>query len=157
MKIISNLVEAHIFKEIKEGIEFLLLKRSANQVYPGVWQMVSGKIKESASGGEKAFETAIREIKEETTLVPLKMWIVPRVNSFYTASSDTLCFVPVFAIQVNPESKVKLSDEHNEFKWVSSVAAKQMLAWDGQRKAVEIITEYFLNEKSFLNFVEITI
>ena len=52
MNIILNLVEAHIFRETENGIEFLLLKRAADQIYPCVWQMVSGKIKE----GEKAFE-----------------------------------------------------------------------------------------------------
>jgi hypothetical protein len=44
LKIISNLIEAHIFRETEKGIEFLLLKRADNQIYPGVWQMVSGKI-----------------------------------------------------------------------------------------------------------------
>jgi dATP pyrophosphohydrolase len=151
MNIISNLIEAHVFKETKEGIEFLLLKRSENQIYPGIWQMVSGKIKDS----ESAFETAIREIKEETTLVPLKMWTVPRVNSFYTSDTDTICMVPVFAALVNSKSEITISDEHDKFAWVNLNTAKQMLAWDGQRKAVTLIEEYFLNEKTFLNFVEV--
>ncbi len=155
MNIISNLIEAHIFRESKGGIEFLLLKRSGDQIYPGVWQMVSGKIRESASGEEKAFETAIREMKEESNLSPQKIWVAPRVNSFYTAITDTLCFVPVFAVKVDAGSEVKLSEEHDEFRWVNPAVAKKLLAWDGQRKAVEIITEYFLNEQSFLNFVEI--
>ncbi len=51
MNIISNLVEVHIFREADSGIEFLLLKRAEDQIYPTVWQMVSGKIKEN----EKAF------------------------------------------------------------------------------------------------------
>ena len=62
MKIISDLIEAHIFRETKKGIEFLLLKRADDQAYPRLWQMVTGKIRR----GEKAFQTAIREIKEET-------------------------------------------------------------------------------------------
>lgn len=153
MKIISNLIEAHIFRKRKEGIEFLLLKRAENQIYPGIWQMVSGKIE----ADEKAYESAVRELKEETGLTPLKIWVAPKVNSFYSDVSDTICMVPVFAIQVDKKSEVKLSNEHTEFKWVSSKKAKKMLAWDGQRKALELIEEYFLNEKSFLNFVEVKI
>ena len=116
MKIISNLVEVHIFRKRKERIEFLLLKRAENQIYPRIWQMVSGKIKESATNGEKAFETAIREVKEETGLVPLKIWVAPKVNSFYSGDSDTICLVPVFALQVDKKSKVTLSKEHTKFK-----------------------------------------
>jgi dATP pyrophosphohydrolase len=151
MNIISNLVEVHIFRETENGIEFLLLKRAEDQIYPAVWQMVSGKIKE----GEKAFETSLRELKEETNLTPLKMWIAPKVNSFYSSQTDSICLIPVFAAQVKKDSKVIISNEHSEYKWVTSDEAKILLAWDGQRKAVDLIEEYFLNEKSFLKFVEI--
>jgi len=153
MKIISNLIEAHIFRETESGIEFLLLKRAKDQIYPAVWQMVSGKIKEN----EKAFETSLRELREETNLTPLKMWIAPKVNSFYSSQSDSICLIPVFAVQVKKDSKVIISDEHSEYKWVTSDEAKGLLAWDGQRKAVELIEEYFLNEKSFLKFVVVEI
>ncbi|MCH7965287.1 MAG: NUDIX domain-containing protein [Bacteroidetes bacterium] len=153
MKIISNLIEAHIFRESESGIEFLLLKRAKDQIYPAVWQMVSGKIKEN----EKAFETSLRELREETNLTPLKMWIAPKVNSFYSSQSDSICLIPVFAVQVKKDSKVIISDEHSEYKWVTSDEAKRLLAWDGQRKAVELIEEYFLNEKSFLKFVVVEI
>jgi hypothetical protein len=58
---------------------------------------------------------------------------------------------------VDKTSNVTISKEHSEFKWVSSVEAQKLLAWDGQRKAVKLIEEYFLKEQSFLNFVEIKI
>ena len=71
MQIISDMIEAHIFREVKNGIEFLLLKRNENQIYPGLWQMVTGKMKD----GETAYQTAIREINEETSLKPEKFWV----------------------------------------------------------------------------------
>jgi len=148
MNIISNLVEAHIFRETEHGIEFLLLKRAADQIYPGVWQMVSGKINDN----EKAFKTAVREIKEETGLTPEKMWVAPKVNSFYSAVTDTICLIPVFAAQ---DSNVIISDEHSEYTWVKPRKAKKLLAWDGQRRAVDLIEEYYLKEKSLLKFIKI--
>ncbi len=151
MNIISNLVEAHIFRETKDGIEFLLLKRTADQVYPNIWQMVSGKINDN----EKAFETSIREIKEETGLTPEKMWVAPKVNSFYSAVTDTICLIPVFTALVAKDSNVIISDEHSEYTWVKPFNAKKLLAWDGQRRAVDLIEEYYLNEKSFLKFIKI--
>ena len=152
-KIIINLVEAHVFRKTKNGIEFLLLKRSETEIYPGLWQMVSGKIKK----GEKAYETALREIKEETGLTPKKFWVAPNVNSFYYPDKDYISLLPVFAALADSKSKVKVSSEHSEYKWVKPGKAKKMLAWEGQRKSVDIITEYFNKEISFLNFVEVSL
>jgi dATP pyrophosphohydrolase len=152
MNIISNLIEAHIFRESENGIEFLLLKRSEGQPYPGLWQMVTGKIKND----EKAYQTALREIKEETGLVPIQLWVAPTVNSFYEPKDEYICLLPVFAARVE-SSEVKLSREHTEYQWVNKAAAQKLLAWEGQRKAVQIIEDYFLNEKSFFHFVEIDV
>ena len=152
-KIITNLVEVHVFRKTKSGVEFLLLKRSQSEIYPGLWQMVSGKIRKR----EKAYKTALREIKEETGLIPEKFWVAPNINSFYYHEKDYLSLLPVFAVLVNSKSKIILSNEHSEYKWVTPLTAKKMLAWPGQRRSVEIIREYFTKELSFLNFVEISI
>lgn len=152
MNIVSSMIEAHIFREIQNGIEFLLLKRSEGQPYPGLWQMVTGKIKSE----EKAYQTALREIKEETGLVPVQLWVAPTVNSFYEPKDEYICLLPVFAARVE-SSEVKLSQEHIDYQWVNKATAQKLLAWEGQRKAVQIIEDYFLNEKSFFHFVEIDI
>jgi dATP pyrophosphohydrolase len=115
--------------------------------------MVSGSIHE----GETAYQTALREIVEETNLKSTKIWVVPNVNSFYSPEKNYISLLPVFAVKVNPNSKVRISDEHSEYKWVRKEKAKKMLAWVGQRKSVDIISEYFTKKKSFLKFVEIKI
>lgn len=152
MKIISNLIEAHIFRESNKGIEFLLLKRSEGQPYPGLWQMVTGKIKTK----EKAHQTALREIKEETGLIPTQLWVAPTVNSFYEPKKEYICLIPVFAARIVTDN-IQLSKEHTEYQWVKKSAAQKLLAWEGQRKAVKIVEDYFLKEKSFFHFVEIKI
>lgn len=152
MKLTSFLIEAHIFRQSISGeIEFLLLKRAENEKYPGIWQMVTGSIKKR----EKAFQTALREIKEETGLIPKKLWVVPNVNSFYEHVNDYLCMVPVFAALVENNSNVTVSTEHTEYKWANLDETKKLLAWKGQRVSVDTIHEYFTKERSFLNFVEI--
>ena len=150
MNIVSHMIEAHIFRETEKGIEFLLLKRSEWQPYPGLWQMVTGKIKD----GEKAHQTALREIKQETGLVPAQLWVAPIINSFYEPKDEYICLLPVFAAKVE-SVEVVLSEEHTQYQWVNKTEAQKLLAWDGQRKAVQIIEDYFLNEKSFFHFVEI--
>lgn len=151
MNVVSYLIEAHIFRFVNDELEFLLLKRSSQEKYPNIWQMVTG----SVDSNEKGFETALREIKEETGLTPVKFWVAPQVNSFYSAENDEICMVPVFAALVQTDSEVKISSEHSEYKWLAQDEAKKLLAWKGQRMAVDTIHEYFTNEKSFLKFVEI--
>lgn len=151
MKVLSYMVEAHIFRENRNELEFLLLKRSEKEIYPCVWQMVTGSIKP----GEKAYATALREIKEEADLNPVKMWVVPYVNSFYSRRRDHICLVPVFAAQVDSNAIVKVSHEHSEYKWVRLDEALKLLAWQGQRNSVKTIFDYFTSEMSYLNFEEI--
>lgn len=150
MNVTSGLIEAHVFRKKKDGIEFLLLKRSENENYGGIWQMVTGSIDE----GEKASDTALREIKEETGLTPEKLWVVPNVNSFYSPEKDSLIMIPVFAALVNNEAVV-ISSEHSEYQWVDKEKAKSLLAWNGQRKSVDTIYQYFESENPVLYFNEI--
>lgn len=153
LQVQSNMIEAHIFR-VKNGImEFLLLKRSNTEIYPGLWQMVSGTI----HSGEKAYETALREIKEETNLFPLQFWVVPNINAFYSPEKNYISLLAVFAAKVKNNANVIISQEHSEFKWVSKNQAQKMLAWDGQRKSVDLISEYFTKERSTLNFTEIKV
>lgn len=147
----NNMIEAHVFRETKNGIEFLLLKRAEEVIFPGLWQMVNGKIE----GNEKAFETAVREIKEETGFIPIKLWTVPNVNPFYTPETDSITILPVFAALVKNGLEVRLSKEHTDFKWLDAAAAKEYLAWDGQRKSVEIIMTYYTQKREFFDFLEI--
>ncbi|MGE5432004.1 MAG: NUDIX hydrolase [Syntrophomonadaceae bacterium] len=153
MKVLSYMVEAHIFREVDNKLEFLLLKRSEMEIFPGLWQMVTGSIDQ----GERAFETAFREIKEETGIVPEKLWIVPYINSFYSWKRNHICMVPVFVALASQDASVKISHEHSEYQWVSREKALELLAWPGQKNSVQLITEYFTKGHSFLYFEEISI
>lgn len=150
MNVASSLIEVHIFRKIGNDLEFLLLKRAPNEKYPDLWQMVTGSIE-----NEDAHQTALREINEETGLTPIKFWVVPNINSFYSPERDVIIMIPVFAVLVDGKQKVIISEEHSEFKWVKKEEAIKLLAWPGQRQSVEIICEYFTNQQSFLKFVEI--
>lgn len=153
MKIVSTLIEAHIFRQVKNDIEFLLLKRSKEVKYPELWQMVTGEIDKN----EKAHQTALREIYEETGLSPLKLWVVPHINSFYSPEENEICMIPVFAALVDKNATIKISEEHTQYKWVNKDEAKKLLAWKGQRESVDTIYDYFMKEQKKLNFVEIDI
>ncbi len=145
-KLTAKYIELHIFKEKEHKIKFLLLKRASYQTYPDIWQMVTGKIKR----GEKAYESAMRELFEETGLVAEEIYSVPIVNSVYLPASDEISLIPVFVCRVKENSKVKISPEHSDFLWASPSKAIKLLNWEGQKQAVRLITDYWFNSKQKL-------
>ena len=150
MEVVTNLVEAHVFRIENNSIKFLLLKRHSKESYPNLWQMITGAIEEN----EIAYKAAFREMIEETGITINKLWVVPNVNSFYSHERNNMVLVPVFAAQTD-EKLIKLSNEHSEYKWVDKNDALKLLAWPGQRKSVEIIYNYVKFQNEFLYFTEI--
>ena len=150
MKIAAEYIEVHIFRKLNEKTEFLILKRAETETYPGIWQPVTGAIID----GEKAYETALREIKEEINVEPVKFWVAPNVSSFYLPEKDCVSFVPVFAAEIPADAEVKISDEHSEYKWVAFEEAQKKFAWKEQRESLNVVNEYF-NNLSYLHFSEL--
>ncbi len=132
----ARLVELYPFRFHANHLEFLVLRRSQeDHLYPGIWQIVTGTIEE----GEKAFETALRELREETGLSPERFWILPDVSSFYDVEHDTVQMCVVFCCQVSAVTDPVLSIEHDAWRWCSSLQAKPLLAWPSQRTHVDLI------------------
>ncbi|MCX6142733.1 MAG: NUDIX domain-containing protein [Ignavibacteriales bacterium] len=150
--IVSRVVEACVFKIAHGGPEYLLLKRSENDnIYPGMWQLVTGSMKD----GERAVDAAMREFREETGMVAKRFWVVPFVNSFYVPVNDAIHLSPVFAVEVQEEARVVLSPEHQEFGWCSFEDVKQKLVWPGQRYAVELVHEYIVGGQEASRFLSL--
>jgi len=139
-----NIVEVCIFCFSDNGPLFLLLRRSkTDRIYPDTWQMVSGSIE----GNETAVNASLRELNEETGLVPQRYWLVPHMNTFLNPKRDVVHISAVFAAQVPMGSLPTLSHEHYEFEWCSMDRAKQLLVWPGQVQALNIIHEYIIGGK----------
>ncbi|MEK6974784.1 MAG: NUDIX domain-containing protein [Candidatus Thermoplasmatota archaeon] len=143
--ITSRFVDCHVFRRRSDGAdEWLVLRRS-----PGfmgdTWQMVSGTIE----GAEKAYQCAQRELLEETGLRPKHFYQASYVNRFYLAATDEIVLSPVFAAEVGAGDEVRLSEEHTDFAWVPWQEAMRRFPWPGQRKALAVIREQFIEAKPF--------
>lgn len=123
-----RVIDAYVFIKTKSGLKYLLLKRAEEKIYGGLWQCVTGKIETD----EPAWETAVRELKEETGLTPLNMFVADHVSKFYEANKDRMNLIPVFGIEVESD-EVKLSDEHSKFMWADFDFAFKKLVWRGQK------------------------
>ena len=149
---IIRVIDAYVYITTDDGILFLLLKRAKTKMYEHLWQGVAGKIEK----GEKSWETAKRELLEETGLIPKKMFIADHVSKFYEAKDDRINLVPVLGIEVNTK-EVVLSDEHCDYKWVMIEEALDLLVWTGQKQAIKIVNDMILCNDDRMRWSEIKV
>ncbi len=150
--IINKFVEVCIFKFENDKPRYLLLRRAKEEkVYPNIWQFVSGKVHVN----EKASESALRELREETGFEPKAFWVVPFVNSFYDPEHDDINMSPMFAAQVEAGCMPKLSHEHNEYEWCLFEDAIRRLLWHGQREGLSIVHQYIVKGEDAMKFTRI--
>jgi dATP pyrophosphohydrolase len=135
-----RVVDCYVYRKINNEILFLLMKRNMNKIYEHLWQGVAGKIEQ----GETASEAAIRELKEETGLAPLNMFVADHVSKFYEVHGDRINLVPVFGIEVDSE-EVILSVEHIDYKWVDINKALKTLVWNGQKEGLQTVNDMIIN------------
>ncbi len=148
-----KIVEVCVFTKNTANPQYLLLKRADNEdIYPGIWQLVTGGIHDN----EKAYEAAFRELREETGLNPKRFYTVPHVSIFYDGGYDTVNLSPVFAAEVNDNGAPELSDEHITWRWCSFEEASELLVWPAQKEGLRIVHNYISAEKEAGRLLEIT-
>jgi dATP pyrophosphohydrolase len=118
--------------------EVLLLKRT--QTLIGEWCQVAGSIEE----GEAAWQTALRELEEETGLQPNALYSADTCEQFYEADRDAITIAPVFVAFIDRAATVTLNHEHSEYRWVSFEEAIEMVAFGGQRRVLSWIEDEFV-------------
>lgn len=151
--ILSQIVEVCIFRWIAREPQYLLLQRADNEeLYPGLWQIVTGSMKKN----ESADKAALRELEEETGLLLKRFWTVPIVDSFFDIRNDAVQMVPVFAAEVDAALNVRLSHEHQHFEWLAYAVARERTVWPGQRQTIEIVHEFIAGGKEAARLLEIT-
>jgi 8-oxo-dGTP pyrophosphatase MutT (NUDIX family) len=118
-----------------ERLEVLALRRSHAGRCPGSWETVHGTIEP----GETPVQASLRELSEETGLVPEKLYNLSRTEAFYQHKTDELAMIPVFAAFVAPGATVKISAEHDRAEWLEARNAAARFAWPRERRAMDDI------------------
>ena len=130
-------VEVHVFRRKAKRLELLLIRRSPHRSLAGVWQPVTGGIER----GESVLRAAVREVREETGLTPLRWWALEHLATFYEPAQDRIRVVPVFAAEVAWTDPVYLSDEHDRYAFLAPAAARRRVLWATQRRAIAALLE----------------
>ena len=149
----SRIVEVCVFKIVPAKSLYLLLRRSQEErLYPGIWQIVTGKLKDR----ENTVQAALREVKEETGLHPFRLWIVPHIALSYSVDDDTVNLSPFFAMQVRESDEPTISSEHKEYNWYEREEAKSRLVWPSQKQGLQLVHEYVVGGLEAAKLTEIT-
>lgn len=118
------------------GAEWLVLRRAPGRADAGTWRMIGGK----REGDEAAWQTALREMAEETGWTAgsglRELWTLPSVNAFYEWEADRVVLAPAFAAHV--EGEPALDDEHDALAWLPAEAAAERLAWPEQARLLRL-------------------
>ncbi|MDA3872016.1 MAG: NUDIX domain-containing protein [Candidatus Marinimicrobia bacterium] len=137
-KIVTRVIDCWVINRSFSELKFLIMKRNKGLQYEGIYHCVHGKIDEN----ESAWAAALRELKEETGLIPDSFFVTDFTSNFYEAEPDRFNLVPVFVADVKSVS-VKLSKEHSEYNWLTFEEAMQQVAWENHKKAIDIINKMF--------------
>lgn len=118
-----------------ERKQILLIQRSSDDHWPLHWEFPRGKCDKPI--GESLFKCAQREIKEETgldvealTLIDTFEYIADR-GKRKSICHNFLCRMK------NPDQKIKLSKEHQDYKWISEMGEAEMMVMPDQKKSIE--------------------
>ena len=130
-----SFVDTYALRGTGPNLEVLVLRRGPAGRNPGSWETVHGTIEP----GETPVQASLRELREETGLVPQKLYNLSRTEAFYQHKSDEVALIPVFAAFVPPAAAVQLSSEHDRGEWLRIRDAAQRFAWPRERRALEDI------------------
>ena len=130
-----SFVDTYALRGTGASLEVLVLRRGPAGRNPGSWETVHGTIEP----GETPVQASLRELREETGLVPQKLYNLSRTEAFYQHKSDEVALIPVFAAFVPPAAAVQLSAEHDRGEWLRVRDAAQRFAWPRERRALEDI------------------
>ena len=131
---------AFIFRYSKGKISFLLLQRKN-----GSWDLPKGHVER----GETLEETAMREIFEETGLRPKIVSGFSISTSYkFKREGKLIDKKVIFFLAESSTAKVKVSEEHSGYKWVSPDKAKSLI---GHKNMITPISKAHIYACKYLN------
>ena len=120
---------AVVFRRAPGGSKYLLLKYPARH-----WDLPKGNIEK----GEEPIQTMVREVREETGIVDLR--VVPgyerKIEYFYRRDGKKVHKTVVFFLAETPVEKVTISFEHQDYGWFDYDEAIRTVTYPNARRLI---------------------
>ena len=143
-------VDVWPFRGTGSAAEFLLLHRSGRDGSP-FWQGVSGWIE----SGEAPHLTALRELRAETGLEALELYVVNALFDLYAWRRGTVEAIVPFAALVAADADPSLSEEHDEWRWGTLATALDLVPYEPQRATLRRISADILDRPDLAHLYRI--
>src|ERR1700761_2950302 len=143
MKVRYDMISCYIVRPSESGElrEILQLRRAPHEYLGGAWSTVRGKMEE----GEKAWEAALRELREETGLRPREFFQLDTVDIFYLHGDDTLWHCPGFCAVIDRDAPIVLNDAHDAMRWIDRSRIEDDFLWPGERNQLRELSREILD------------
>jgi dihydroneopterin triphosphate diphosphatase len=151
MKIRHDMVSCYVVRPTADGAshEYLQLRRAAGDFMGGTWQAIYG----TSEANESPVHAVLRELREESGLIPDELYRLDQVSVFYVADTDTLWHCMPFCALVDRKKEVRLNEEHDASRWVRADEVERCFMWQDNFDAIGRIEKQILGDglaKSFL-------
>ena len=120
--------------------QILLIQRAREDHWPNHWEFPRGKCdygESSGTGSESILGCVKREVKEETGLDIIPLVLIDKFQYLADAGERLSTCFNFLCKMKDPEQKVKLSKEHQDFKWISEIGQVELLVLPDQKKTIE--------------------
>ncbi|HEV2389558.1 MAG TPA: bis(5'-nucleosyl)-tetraphosphatase [Nitrososphaerales archaeon] len=120
---------AVVFRRAPGGAKFLLLRYPA-----GHWDLPKGNIEK----GEEPIQTMVREVREETGIVDLRViqGYEKKIEYFYRRDGKKVHKTVVFFLAETSVEKVTISFEHQDYGWFDYQEAIKTVTYPNARRLI---------------------
>jgi len=137
-----RMVSVLVLRGTGDDTRMLLVRRAGTYLH-GVWSYIAGHVE----AGESGWQTALRELREETGLRPATLHATSFCEQFYLAQDDGIELVPAFVARVADDAALRLNGEHSAFRWATLEEANGLLPFGSQRDLLAHVRREFVERE----------
>jgi 8-oxo-dGTP pyrophosphatase MutT (NUDIX family) len=132
-----------IFRKTREGHKFLLLYHGRNY-----WNFPKGKIE----AGERSWQSAVREVKEETGLKQSELRFIENFKAYerftFRGGKEKIFKIVILYLAETKQPRITVSWEHDGYGWFTFSEAKKVLSKYHENLKILTTVDEFLRKNT---------